>query len=50
MWDNVEKLYRAGEATDKNVLRRMRLACYVTKDTDTNSEYAERIDFPRQQW
>jgi hypothetical protein len=29
---------------------RMRFACWVTKATDTRSEYAILIAFPRQQW
>jgi len=29
---------------------RMRFTCWTTKDTDTHSEYATVIAFPRQQW
>jgi len=29
--DNVEKYCRAGQATDDNIIRRMRIACRITK-------------------
>jgi hypothetical protein len=45
LWDNVEKYGTAREATDDNIIRRMRIACWITKATDTL-----RIAFPRQQW
>jgi hypothetical protein len=28
----------------------MRIACWITKATDTHSEYVILIAFPRQQW
>jgi len=37
--DNVEKHCRAGEPTDDNITRRMRIACWVPKVTYTHSEY-----------
>jgi hypothetical protein len=40
LWDNVEKYDRAGQATDYNIIRRMRFACWITKATDTDSKYA----------
>jgi hypothetical protein len=43
----VEKYGRAREATDDNIIRRMRFACWVTKATDTHSEYVTLIAFPR---
>jgi hypothetical protein len=46
----VEKYGTAGQATDGNKIRRMRFACWITKATDTHSEYAILISFPRQQW
>ena len=49
LWDNVEKFDRTGEATD-DLIRRMRLACWIIKDTDTHSEYVVLIAFPQQQW
>ena len=45
--DNVDKYGNAGEDTDHNITRRMRFACWMTKATDTHSEYAI---FPLQQW
>jgi hypothetical protein len=50
LWDNAEKYGTAGQATDDNIIRRMRFACRITKATDTHSEYLIRIAFPRQQW
>jgi len=37
-------------ATDDNVIRRMRISCWVTKTTGTHSEYVTPIGFPRQKW
>ena len=45
----MEKYGRAGQATDDNIIRRMRFACWITKTTDTHSEYVILIAFPRQQ-
>jgi hypothetical protein len=39
LWDNVEKYGRARQATDDNIIRRMRIACLITKATDTISGY-----------
>jgi hypothetical protein len=47
--DNVEKYGRAGQATDDNIIRRMRVACWITKATDTHTESVILIAFPRQQ-
>jgi hypothetical protein len=49
LWDNVEKHCRAREITDDNLIRHMRLACWVTKATDTRSEYAIIIAVPWEQ-
>jgi hypothetical protein len=38
----------ARQATDDNIIRRMRFACWITKATDTHSEYVIIIAFPRQ--
>jgi hypothetical protein len=46
----VGKYGTAGQATDNNIIRRMRFACWITKATDTYSEYVIIITFPRQQW
>jgi hypothetical protein len=44
--DNVEKYCRAGQGTDDSIIRRMRTAWWVTKDTNTHSEYVIVIAFP----
>ena len=43
----MEKYSVARQATDDNIIRRMRIACRVTKVTDTQSEYEIVIVFPR---
>jgi hypothetical protein len=50
LWDNVEKYDTATQATDNNIIRRMRIACWISKATGTDSEYAILIAFPQQQW
>ena len=45
----MEKYGRAGQATDDNVIRCMRIACWVTKCTNTHSEYVILTAFPLQQ-
>jgi hypothetical protein len=47
MW---KKCCRAKQATDDNIIRRMRFACWITKATDTHSEYVILIAFTLQQW
>jgi len=42
MW---KKICRAGQAIDDNIIRIMRIACWVTKATDTHSEYVILIVF-----
>jgi hypothetical protein len=37
--DNVEKYCTAHQVTDGNISRRVRIACWITKATDTHSEY-----------
>ena len=46
----MEKFGRAGEPTDENIIRCMRIACWITNATDTHAEYATLNAFPRQQW
>ena len=46
MW----KKPRAGQAKDYNIIQRMRIACRITKATDTHLEYVRLIAFPRHQW
>jgi hypothetical protein len=43
LWHNVEKYGTAGQATDDNIIQRMRFACWITKATDTHSEYVIRL-------
>jgi hypothetical protein len=49
-WDNVEKYGRAGQATEDTVTQRMRFSCWLTKATNTHSEYEIFNAFPWQQW
>jgi hypothetical protein len=46
----VEKYCRAGQATVGNMVRGMRTARWITKATDTHSEYVMVIAFPLQQY
>jgi hypothetical protein len=46
LWDNVEKYCTAGQATDDNTIRRLRIVCWITKATDTHSEYVILTAFP----
>jgi len=46
----MEKYGRARQATDDNIIRRMRFACWITKATDSRPDYLILIVFPRQQW
>jgi hypothetical protein len=50
LWDNVEKYGTVRQATDNNIIRCLRFACWITKATDTHSQYVIFIAFPRQQW
>jgi len=51
LWDNVGKTRgRAGQATDDNITRRIRVACRIAEATDIHSEYVIFIAFPRQRW
>jgi hypothetical protein len=49
-WDNVGKYGRAGQATDDNIIWRMRVACWIPKARDKHSEYVILIAFLLQQW
>ena len=46
----MERYGRDRQATDDNIIRRMRVACWITEAIDTHSEYVILIAFPRQQW
>jgi hypothetical protein len=45
----VEKYRRAGHSTDYNVMRRMRIARWIPKATNTHSEHVIFTTFPLQQ-
>jgi hypothetical protein len=47
IWKN---MVEPGKAIEDNIKRRMRAACWVTKDRGTHSEYVIFIAFPRPQW
>jgi len=40
LWDNVGKYGKAGQATEGNIIWRMRIAFWIPKAKDTHSEYA----------
>ena len=46
----MKKCGTAGQATDENTTRRMRIAYWITKALDKHSEYAILITFPQQKW
>ena len=46
----MEKYGTARQATDNNIIRRMRFACWITKATDTRSEHVILIAVPQQQF
>jgi hypothetical protein len=53
LWDNIEKCDGAREATEDNIIRLMRFACWVGKATLTRArtqKYVIIFAFPRQQW
>ena len=45
--DNLGKYGRAGQTTDDRIIRRIPIACWVTKTTHTHTH---TLVFPRQQW
>jgi hypothetical protein len=45
-----KKYGTAGQATDDNITRHMHFACWITKATDTRSEYVILLAVARQQW
>jgi hypothetical protein len=49
-WDNVEKYCRRRHATDGNTIIALECTCWISKATDTHSEYVILIAFPRHQW
>jgi hypothetical protein len=49
VYNYVEKYGWRAQATDGSILRRMRIECWMTKATNTVTEYVILIAFPRQQ-
>jgi hypothetical protein len=45
---NVEKYDKTRQSTHDSIIRRMRLACWVTNVTNPHSEYVITVAFPRQ--
>jgi hypothetical protein len=41
---------RETEATDDNIIRRMRIECWINNAKNTHLEYAILVGFPLQQW
>ena len=46
LWDNVAEYGTARQATDDNIIRRMRFVCWITKAGETLSDSAIYIPFP----
>ena len=47
LWDKMGKHGTSKQATDENIIRRMRFVCWIIKATDTPSEYVIIIAFLR---
>jgi len=45
LWDKVETYGTAGQATGDNIIRRMRFPYWITKASDTHSEYVTLAAF-----
>ena len=45
-----KKMCTSGGATDENIIRLMRFACWTTKTKNTHSEYVRLIGFPWKIW
>jgi hypothetical protein len=50
LWDNVETYSTARQATDRNIIRHMRIAHCTTTAIETHSEHVILTAFPWQQW
>ena len=50
LWNNTEKYCTTRQGTEDNIIRRVRIACWKPKGTNTHSEYVILIAFPLQQW
>ena len=44
------KYCAAKQATGDNIIRRMGIACWITKATEKHAEYVVHIAFPWQKW
>ena len=49
-WDNVQKYCTVAQATDNDIIWRMRLACWIIKTTNKHTEYVTLTAFPREKW
>jgi hypothetical protein len=49
-WDNVKIYGRARHATDGSIMQHLRFACWLTKATDTHTEYVILIALLWQQF
>ena len=49
LWDNVGK-NTLDQNKDDNTIRHKRFACWITKATNTHSEFVILVSFPRQKW
>jgi hypothetical protein len=48
--DNVVKYDKSGQATDEYIIMCIRFAYWITKTTDTHTEYVILTAYPLQQW
>ena len=48
--NTVKKYGRERQATDYDIIRRMRIPWWINKDTDARTKYEILIVFLRQQW
>jgi len=48
LWNDVGKYYTAKQAKGDNIMRRMSIACWITKATKKHAEYIVHIAFPPQ--
>jgi len=46
----VENYGRGRQAAGDSIIWRMRIACWITKVTNTHSKYVKVVAFPQQQW
>jgi len=47
VWDNVKKYCTVGQATNDNIIRSMCIECWITKATDTSTEYNGFANAPK---